>query len=112
MRPGDIRAGVTLRRDRSVVRMTAPESDFESTLSWLDPSSKDFRPFDARPRHQASPTARDRRAERPSRTLTRCTSTLEGLAVAVTNQEPDLAREVEAEVARLLSDPGARWDWP
>jgi hypothetical protein len=43
MRRGDIRTGVTLRRDRSVVRLTAPEPDFERTLSWLDPTSKDDR---------------------------------------------------------------------
>ncbi len=41
---GDIHgAGVTLRRDRSTVRMTAREPDMTKTLRWLDPTSKDDR---------------------------------------------------------------------
>lgn len=41
---GDVHgAGVTLRRDRSMVRMTAPEPDFGKTLSWLDATSMDDR---------------------------------------------------------------------
>jgi hypothetical protein len=42
-RRGDIHAGVPLRRDRSTVRMTAPEPDFGSTLPWLDRETKDDR---------------------------------------------------------------------
>ncbi len=42
-RRGDIHAGVTLRRDRSAVRMTAVEPDFEKTLPWLDRTIKDDR---------------------------------------------------------------------
>jgi rRNA maturation endonuclease Nob1 len=42
-RRGDIHAGVTLRRDRSTVRMTAVEPDFENTLPWIDPTIKDDR---------------------------------------------------------------------
>jgi PIN domain len=42
-RRGDIHAGVTLRRDRSTVRMTAAEPDFKNTLPWLDPTIKDDR---------------------------------------------------------------------
>jgi len=42
-RRGDIHAGVTLKRDRSTVRMTAAEPDFENTLPWIDPTIKDDR---------------------------------------------------------------------
>ena len=42
-RRGDIHAGVTLRRDRSAIRMTAVEPDFDNTLSWLDPRVEDDR---------------------------------------------------------------------
>jgi hypothetical protein len=42
-RRGDIHAGVTLRGDRSTVRMTAVEPDFDNTLPWLDRTIKDDR---------------------------------------------------------------------
>jgi PIN domain len=42
-RRGDIHAGVRLKGDRSTVRMTAAEPDFENTLPWLDPTIKDDR---------------------------------------------------------------------
>jgi hypothetical protein len=42
-RRGDIYAGVPLKADRSTVRMTAAEPDFENTLPWIDPTIKDDR---------------------------------------------------------------------
>jgi hypothetical protein len=42
-RHGDIATGVTLKRDRSTVRMTAVEPDFENTLPWLDLTTNDDR---------------------------------------------------------------------
>ena len=40
---GDLREGVTLAEDRSVVRLLATEPDMARTLSWLDAGSKDDR---------------------------------------------------------------------
>lgn len=42
-RRGAGRGEVTLRRDRSAVRMIAVEPDFSQTLPWLDPSIQDDR---------------------------------------------------------------------
>jgi hypothetical protein len=42
-RRGDIHEGVTLRGDRSSVRMLATEPDFNTTLRWLDPNVPDDR---------------------------------------------------------------------
>jgi hypothetical protein len=42
-RRGDIHDGVPLKRDRSTVRMTAAEPDFENTLPWIDRTIKDDR---------------------------------------------------------------------
>ena len=53
-RRGDIRSGVTLRRDRSTVRMTAVEPDFEKTLPWLDATIEDDRLLAASSRSCAS----------------------------------------------------------
>jgi len=58
-RRGDLHEGVTLRRERSTIRMVGAEADFARTLPWLDPNVRDDRliaeTIEAIRRHPRSP---------------------------------------------------------